>query len=95
MPSSNLVRYSGLVATLGVLFVVSALLIASITRGCIGDECAFRQIRDPSSAGDLPMLAPLLVVVGMAGLAIRARNAGLFGVWAGRARSSRSESRCQ
>jgi hypothetical protein len=78
--SSNTVRLGGLAAMLGgVLFVVSATLIASRPRGCIGDECAFRQMRDTGVAGALLMLALLLVVVGAAGLVIRARNAGHFG----------------
>ena len=64
----------------GALLVVSALLIASMPRGCIGDECAARPMRDTGIVGALLMLALLLVVIGMAGLVIRARNAGRFGV---------------
>ncbi len=78
--SSNTVRWGGLAALLGgALFVVSALLIASMPRGCIGDECATRPMRDAGVAGGLLMLALLLVVVGMAGLVVRTRNAGRFG----------------
>lgn len=63
----------------GALLVVSALVIASMPRGCIGDECAYRPMRDAGIAGALLMLALLLIVVGAAGLVIRARNAGRFG----------------
>jgi hypothetical protein len=78
--SSNTVRWAGLAAMLGgALSVVSAVVIASMPRGCIGDECASQQMRDTGVAGALLMLALLLVVVGAAGLVIRARNAGRFG----------------
>jgi hypothetical protein len=78
--SSNTVRLGGLAAMLGgALFVVSALLIASMPRGCIGDECATRPIRDTGIAGALLILALLLVVVGAAGLVVRVRRAGRFG----------------
>ena len=63
----------------GALSVVSAVVIASMPRGCIGDECASQQMRDTGVAGALLMLALLLVVVGAAGLVIRVRNAGRFG----------------
>ena len=63
----------------GALFVLSAVLIASMPRGCIGGECATRTMRETGAAGALLMLALLLIVVGMAGLVIRARNAGRFG----------------
>ncbi len=63
----------------GALFVVSALLIASMPRGCIGDECALRPVRETGLAGALLMLALLLVVVGAVGLVIRVRNTGRFG----------------
>ncbi len=63
----------------GALFVVSAIVIASIPRGCIGDECALRPMRETGVAGASLMLALLLVVVGAAGLVIRARDAGRFG----------------
>jgi hypothetical protein len=64
----------------GALFVLSAVLIASMPRGCIGGECATRTMRETGAAGALLMLALLLVVVGLAGLVIRARNAGRLGV---------------
>jgi hypothetical protein len=59
--------------------VVSAVVISSMPRGCIGDECGTRPMRESGAAGALLMLALLLVVVGMAGLVIRARHAGRFG----------------
>jgi hypothetical protein len=78
--STNITRWAGLAAMLdGAALVVSAVLIASMPRGCIGDECAARPMRDTGVAGALLMLALLLVVVGMAGLVIRARNAGRLG----------------
>lgn len=46
------VRWAGLAAMLGgALFVVSATLIASMPRGCIGDECATRPMRETGAAG--------------------------------------------
>jgi hypothetical protein len=63
----------------GTLFVVSAIVIASMPPGCIGDGCAARPMRETGVAGGMLMLALLLVVVGAAGLVIRARNAGRLG----------------
>jgi hypothetical protein len=78
--SSKSVRWSGLAAMLGgALFVVSAVVIASMPRGCIGDECASRPMRETGVAGALLTLALLLVVIGAAGLVIRARDAGRLG----------------
>jgi hypothetical protein len=80
MSSSSLARWGGLAVMLsGALFVVSALLIASMPRGCIGEECALRPIRETGLAGALLMLALLLVVVGAVGLVIRVRNTRRFG----------------
>jgi hypothetical protein len=79
--SSSTVRWGGLAAMLGgALSVVSAVMITSMPRGCIGNECAYREMRDIGIAGALLMLALLLIMVGAAGLVIRARNAGRFGV---------------
>jgi hypothetical protein len=78
--STSTVRWAGVAGMLGgALFVLSAVLIASMPRGCIGGECATRTMRETGAAGALLMLALLLIVVGMAGLVIRARNAGRFG----------------
>jgi hypothetical protein len=78
--STSTVRWAGVAGMLGgALFVLSAVLIASMPRGCIGGECAARTMRETGAAGALLMLALLLIVVGMAGLVIRARNAGRFG----------------
>jgi hypothetical protein len=78
--SSGTVRWGGLAAMLGgALSVVSAVMISSMPRGCIGNECASREMRDVGIAGALLMLALLLIMVGAAGLVIRARNAGRFG----------------
>ena len=83
MASSRTIRWSGLSAMLGgALFVVSAVVIASMPRGCIGDECASRPMRETGAAGALLTLALLLVVIGAAGLVIRARDAGRFGTLA-------------
>lgn len=74
----------------GALFVVSAVMISSMPRGCIGDECGTRPMRETGAAGVLLVLALLLVVVGMAELVIRARNAGcLDALGRGAARSGR------
>jgi hypothetical protein len=74
------VRWAGLAGMLGgALFVVSAVVISSMPRGCIADACAARPMRETGAAGALLMLALLLAVVGMAGLVIRARHAGRFG----------------
>jgi hypothetical protein len=79
--STSTVRWAGVAGMLGgALFVVSAFLISSMPRGCIGDECAARPMRETGAAGALLVLALLLVVVGMAGLVIRARNAGRLGL---------------
>ena len=66
----------------GALFVVSAVVIASMPRGCIGDECTSRPMRETGAAGALLTLALLLVVIGAAGLVILARDAGRFGTLA-------------
>ncbi len=79
--SSSLIRWSGLAAMLsGTLFVASAVIMTSMPRGCIGDECGFRQMRDTGVAGVLFIFALLPIVASAAGLVIRARNAGRFGV---------------
>lgn len=78
--SSSLIRWSGLAAMLGgVLFAAASIVIASMPRGCMGNECAFREIRYTGAAGALQMLALMLVVAGAVGLAVRARNAGRLG----------------
>ena len=84
--SSSLIRWSGLAALLcGVMFAAAS-LIASMLRGCIGNDCAFEEMRDTGAAGALQMLALILVVAGAVGLAVRARNAGRLGGlgWTGR-----------
>jgi hypothetical protein len=60
--------------------VVSAIIIASMPRGCIGDGCSSRPMRETGAAGALLTLALLLVVIGAAGLVLRARDAGRLGV---------------
>jgi hypothetical protein len=78
--STSTVRWAGVAGMIGgALFVVSAVVISSMPRGCIGDECAARPMRETGAVGALLMLALLLVVVGMAGLVILARNAGRLG----------------
>jgi hypothetical protein len=79
--SLNLIRWSGLAAILGgVLWIAGAIQIGLQPRGCIGDECAFRPMREggPLEAV-LLFLAMLLLAVGVAGLVIHTRNAGRFG----------------
>jgi hypothetical protein len=78
---SNAVRIGGLAAMLGgALLVVYAVGAASMPRGCIGnEECAIRPYRDAGVFESLLPLALLLIVVGMAGLAVRARQSGRLG----------------
>ncbi len=81
MSSQNLIRGSGMTSILGgVLWIAGAVLTASKPRGCIGDECAFRPMREggPLDA-TLFLLAVLFLAVGVAGLVIRAQKAGRFG----------------
>ena len=50
--STNMTRWAGLAAMLGsAAFVVSAVPIAPMPRGCIGDECAARPMRETAAAG--------------------------------------------
>ncbi len=78
--SSNLIRWGGVAAMLGgILWIVSAIITASKPRGCIGLECDVSAMRDSSDVTPLLLLALLLTAVGLAGVAIRARNTGRFG----------------
>lgn len=79
--SLNRINWSGLAAILGgMLWMVGAVLTASKPRGCIGDECTFRPMRDSGPlVAVLFFLAVLLLAVGVAGLVIRVRNARRFG----------------
>ena len=80
----------------GALSVVVAVVIASMPRGCIGDECALRPMRDTAAAGALLMLALLLIMVGAAGWSSAPETPVVLGFWARRARpSARSASRCR
>lgn len=81
---SNVIRWSGLAALLGgVLIVAYAVIVASMPRGCIGDECAFWQMRDTGSADALLLFGLLFVAAGAVGLMLRLREIGRFG-WLGR-----------
>jgi len=64
----------------GTLTVVLAVLTASKPRGCIGDECAVRTMRE---AGVLDavlfLLAGSFVAAALAGLVVRAGRTGRFG----------------
>jgi hypothetical protein len=77
----NLIRWSGLTAMLGgVLWIAGAIQTGLQPRGCIGDECAFRPMREGGTIDTvLFFLAMLLLAVGVAGLVIHTRNAGPFG----------------
>ncbi len=78
--SSNLIRWGGVAAMLGgILWIVSAIITASKPRGCIGLECEVSAMRDSSDVTPFLLLALLLTAVGLAGVAIRARNTGCFG----------------
>jgi hypothetical protein len=79
--SLNLIRWSGLAAILdGVLWIAWAIQTGLQPRGCIGDECAFRPMREGGTIDTvLFYLAMLLLAVGVAGLVIHTRNAGRLG----------------
>jgi len=70
----------------GVLLTVHTVGAASMPRGCIGDaECAIRPMRETGVFEIFFLLALPLILVGMTGLALRARRTGRFGAlgWAG------------
>ena len=79
--SSGLIRFSGLAAVLGgALWIIGAVNHASKPRGCIAEECAFRQMRESGALdGILTLLSLLLFAVAVTGLVILARSAGRFG----------------
>lgn len=73
--STSTVRWAGVAGMLGgALFVLSAVLIASMPRGCIGGECATRTMWETGAAGALLMLALLLVVGSLAMLGFNDQN---------------------
>jgi hypothetical protein len=77
--SASIVRWAGLAAMFGgALFVVSAVVISSMPRGCIGDECGTRPVRETGAAGALLMLA---LVVGFVLLGIAVLLAGVLPRW--------------
>lgn len=78
--SSNTTRWGAVAAILGgILWIVSSIITASKPRGCIGLECDVSAMRDSSDVTPFLLLALLLTAVGLAGVAIRARNTGRFG----------------
>jgi len=78
--SSNLIRWGGAAAILGgILWIVPAIIAAFKPRGCIGLECDISAMRDTSDVALFMLLALLLSAVGLAGVAIQARNTGRFG----------------
>lgn len=79
--SPETIRKGGLAAALGgVFWISSAILTASRPRGCIGDECEFRTMREGGALDSmLFLLALLLFAVGTAALVARLRSAGRFG----------------
>ncbi len=78
--SSNLIRWGGVAAILGgILWIVPAIITAFKPRGCIGLECDISAMRDTSDVALFMLLALLLSAVGLAGVAIQARNTGRFG----------------
>jgi hypothetical protein len=78
---SNHIRLSGLAAMLGgVMLTVHAIGVSTMPRGCIGDaECAIRPMRETGGLEIFFVLALPLILAGMAGLALRARQTGRFG----------------
>ena len=78
--STNIIRWGAVAAMLGgILWIVSALITVSKPRGCIGLECEVSAMRDTSDVTPFLLLALLLTAVGLAGVAILARNTGRFG----------------
>ncbi len=78
---SSPIRLSGLAAMLGgVMLTVHAAGVSTMPRGCIGDaECATRPMRETGVFEIFFLLALPLILAGMAGLALRARQTGRFG----------------
>ena len=79
--SPEKIRKGGLAAVVGGVFWISgALLTASKPRGCIGDECELRTMRE-TGAFDiiLFLLALLLFAVGTAALVARLLNTDRLG----------------
>ncbi len=79
--SSSLIRWGGLAAMVGgALWVIGTLIHASKPRGCIAEECAFRNMRESGALdGILTLLSVLLLAVGAAGLVTLVRRYGRFG----------------
>lgn len=65
----------------GVLWIAAALFHASKPRGCVGDECAFRPMRESGPVDAILMLASLaFVAFGVWGVVMLARRMERFGV---------------
>jgi hypothetical protein len=79
--SPDTIRKGGLAAVAGgVFWISSALITASKPRGCIGDECDFRTMRETGALDSiLFLLALLLFAVGTGALVARLRNTGSLG----------------
>jgi hypothetical protein len=86
MPTnSGLSQLSGVLAMVGGgLLVLLAISTASMPRGCIAEECAYRPMRESTFGGGAG-LALLLIAAGAVSLVILARRTGRFGRlgWAG------------
>ncbi|MCI0396381.1 MAG: hypothetical protein L0332_24560 [Chloroflexi bacterium] len=83
MAKSNLIRLSGLAAIVGgTLLIGSVVAIAFQPEGCIASECGLpgRSMREWSAPAPFFIMALLLITMGAAGLVIRARAAGHFGI---------------
>ncbi len=79
--SSYLSRWGGLAAMLGgTLWMIATVIHASKPRGCIAEECAFRQMRETGALGGiLTLLSVLLLALGTVGLVTLVRRSGHFG----------------
>ncbi len=80
--SSSFIRWGGLAAMVGgALWIVGTLIHASKPRGCIAEECAFRNMRESGALdGILTLLSVVLLAVGAVGLVTLVRRYGRFGM---------------
>lgn len=62
------------------MWIIGAVIHASKPRGCVAEECAFRDMRESGALdGILMLLSLLLFAVAVTGLVMLARRSGRFG----------------